>query len=779
MTTTKASKSRSRTQFGWSTRTARPDKGPADPRETEVSVTLEGESPRYASPDLSFAIWNGRRDDNNELVTVKGALARCAGGEVLSCEGNWSQHPKHGWSFAVRAYKSALPQTATGIQTWLQTRVKGIGPAFAEAITDRYGDKAFDVIDADPKVLYDLRTKRGTAISRKQVDNLIEAWGEIRAMRQIETWLFGAGVTANLADRLYRRYGDEVITVLETDPYRIVEISGVGFMIADKIALGLGWPKDDPRRVRAGIMFCIAEGEGDGHSYVTLDQLFDRVGTELGVGNKNLIAKESGKLLQAEAIVVEADEGTRTQRVYRRVTWELEARVARRVRTLMETAVSPLLTKHVRPSLPEGTTPEDARAQGIYVPTDLQWEAVEMIATRRIGLLTGGPGVGKTATMDAVLKAASTEGRGVALTAPTGKAARRLTELTGQEGKTIHRLLEWSPIAGGFQRDESNPLEVDLVVCDEASMLSLDLADALLSAIGPNTSLLLVGDPDQLPPVGIGKFLSDLIDAQVVPQVHLDQVFRQAATSMIITNAHRINRGEMPYLSHAEAQETEGREMDKDAFWISRKTPEETADLVVSMAAERVPKTFGLDALTDVMILAPMYKGACGLEVLNEKMQAQLNPHGKALGVRSIRVGDRVVQNRNDYTDGRETSNGQVGVVKSYDPDSTEAHIVLDDERTIVIPTTDMDTWSLAWALSIHKSQGSQWPAVVTAVSTAHYVMLSRALTYTAVTRAQKLVVVIGETRAMNMAVGKVDSRRRNSRLIERIHDAETSGELF
>lgn len=769
---------RSRRQFSWTKSGARGSEGPLNPAETDLSVTLEGESPRFTSPDLSFAIWNATRDVDGARVSVQGPLARCAGGEVLSCSGKWKEHPQHGWSFVVSAYKSALPQNAEGIQRWLQARVKGIGPTFAKAITDLYGAKSFEVIDADPKVLYSLRSAKGVAFPRSTVDQVIAVWGEVRAMRQIETWLFGAGVTANLADKLYRRYGDDVITVLEEDPYRIVELPGVGFRVADKIALGLDWPKDDPRRVRAGVEFSIEEAEGDGHSYVTLEQLFNKVANELGVGNKQLIANEAAALVKSQQLVVEPDETT--QRVYRTKTWRLEVRVARMVRALIEPATSPLLGANpVRPVVPAGMTPEEARAKHIYVPTDLQWDALKMISENRLALLTGGPGVGKSASQDMIISAAKKAGRKVALTAPTGKAARRMTELTGEPATTVHRLLEWSPFEGGFQRDESNPLEVDLVVCDESSMLSLDLADALVRAIGPGTHLLLVGDPDQLPPVGVGKFLSDLIDSEKVPRTHLDQVFRQAAGSMIITNAHRINRGEMPYLRHADAEQAEGRTMDKDAFWISRKTPEETAELVVDFAAERVPKTFGLDPVSDVMVLAPMYKGACGLEVLNERMQTYLNEHGRPIGMRNIRVGDRIAQNRNDYTPGRETSNGQVGIVTTFDPDAAEAHIKLDDDRTIVLPVADMETWSLAWAMSIHKSQGSQWPAVVTAVSSAHYVMLSRALTYTAVTRAQKLVVIVGETKAMNMAVSKVDMKRRNSTLIQRIHDAEISGELF
>lgn len=759
---------------------------PENPSESELAATLEGSTPRYTSPDETFAIWSAVRDDGT-YFTLQGPLARCAGGEMLSCRGRWKNHPKHGWSFVVDAYESALPQSREGIKTWLQARVPGIGPVFAQAIADTYGERAFEVIDADPSVLYDLRTKRGTKISSKQVDSVIAAWGEIRTLRQIETWLFGAGITAKLAARLYQRYGDNVIAVLEDNPYQISEIPRIGFKIADKIALKLGMGRDDPRRVRAGLRFVLEEAESDGHSFLTLEQLFLRAaatsrggkdeGGTLAVGDRVLVAQVATEMAAAGEIIVEADPVVQ-QRVYRSHTYEIEKRLARRVRDLAAPAPR-LMATLTRPQIPDGMTADEARQKHIYVPTDEQWSAVEMCVANRLALLTGGPGVGKSASQDMLIQALKKANLRVLLCAPTGKAARRMTELTGEIATTVHRLLEWSPIEGGFTRDESNPLEADVVICDEASMLSLDLADALIAAIGPQTHLLLVGDPDQLPPVGVGKFLSDLIDSGAVARVHLTTIFRQAAGSMIIANAHRINSGTTPFLTHAQAEQDLGREMLKDMFWIGRKSPEESAELAVEFAVTRIPRTYGLDPVRDIMVLAPMHSGACGLDVLNGKLQEALNPHGKAIGVKNIRRGDRIVQNRNDYTPGRETVNGQLGVVADFDPETTEATIELDDERRVMIPASDMETWSLAWAMTVHKSQGSQWPAVVTPVSKAHYVMLSRALTYTAVTRAQKVVVMVGERVALEMAVKNNDSGKRNSTLPKRITDPELSGELF
>lgn len=750
---------------------------PEDPNARRLVVTVVGDIPFWISSDESHAMWNAS-DDAGRNYVIQGALSRLAGGEMLNCEGRWKNHATHGWSFHVDAYVSALPQSVEGIQRWLETRVVGIGPTFAKAITDQFGEKAFETIDANPEVLYDLKSAKGTSISRKQVEKVIQIWDEAKYLRQVETFLFSHGITAKLADKLYRRFGDEVIEVLSEDPYRITQVKGVGFKIADGIALKAGVGADDPQRIRASIGYVLEEAESDGHVFLGLEQFHHRAVDALGISDPAAVSREAQELAKERSLVVESDDVFQ-QRVYRRKMWSLEVDLARIVRTLLEPATNKLLTNLERPVLPEGMSEDEARAAHIYVPTDEQWSAVEMVANNRLSLLTGGPGVGKTASQDMILHAATKAGKKVLLAAPTGKAARRMTEITGVQAKTIHRLLEWSPMNGGFQRNSDDPLEADLVICDEASMLSLDLADALISAIGPSTHLLLVGDPDQLPPIGAGKVLSDLLECANVPRTHLSRIFRQAAGSMIITNAHRINHGQIPFLRHAQAEAEGGREMLKDFFWVGREKPEQTAALAVEFAAERIPRTFNMDPARDIMVLAPMRKGACGLEVLNEALQGKLNPSGAPIGVKNIRVGDRVIQNQNDYTHGREIMNGELGIVCGFDKSSGLAKLEMDDDRLIEIPTSDMDTFTLAWAISIHKFQGSQQRAIVCALSTAHYNMLSRSLLYTAVTRAQQLCVVVGEKKALQMSVAKVDSRRRNSTLALRIQSPEESGELF
>ena len=756
---------------------------PDDPTETELVVTLDGIRPRFTSADEALGIWTAVRADGS-YVTVAGPLAHCAGGELVRCRGRWRTHRTHGWTFHVDAFESALPQTREGITAWLQSdRVPGIGTAFAEAIVDAYGTDAFRVIDEDPEVLYDLCTRHGTKIARAPVAALIAAWDGIKVMRQLETWLFSAGVSANLAARLYRAYGEEVVAVLERDPYRITELPRIGFRIADGIARGLGISPDDPRRVRAGLVFVLEQAEGEGHTYLGLEQLFRRAAelprpgahessAALAVGDRQVVARIAGEMVVAGELVVE-DDPERQQRIYRRATYETERRLATKIRDLCAPPRAALIAGLVRPphTAPRGDRPA-------YVPTDEQWRAVEMCVTHRLSILSGGPGVGKTATQDMLISELHAAGLAVALCAPTGKAARRMMEVTGEPASTIHRLLEWAPAERSFARDARRPIEADVVICDEASMLSIDLALPLLDAIGPTTHLLLVGDPDQLPPVGVGKVLADLITSGAAPRVHLTEIFRQAAGSMIIANAHRINSGKVPYLRHADAEGELGREMRKDMFWIGRTTPAECAELVVEFATSRLAHAYGLDPRTDIMVLAPMHSGPCGLDVLNARIQETLNPDGVAIGVKNIRCGDRVVQTRNDYTRGRESVNGQVGIVTAFDARAQTATIALDDERAILVPIPDMDTWDLAWGITIHKSQGSQWPAIVTAISKAHYVMLSRALTYTAVTRAQQVVVMVGERAALEIAVKRDDAGKRNSTLTQRILDAELSGEL-
>jgi exodeoxyribonuclease V alpha subunit len=811
------------------------DPGPPDPEATTIRCTAVGSAPRFISDDRTFAIWSAVRDRSelaelhkrqlavaqsngasraeieklsrqikrlkDQPLTIKGPLSRVSGGEMLICTGKWQKHHKYGWSFQVNDFTSALPQDASGIAAWLQTRVHGVGPAFAEAIVAHFGaENVYQILDDDPSKLREVRTEKGRALPKKQVEAAIEAWDDAKAIRQIETFLFSHGIAAGRAEVLYRKYGDQVVDVLTNNPYQITEIKGIGFLIADQIAQSTGVAVNDPERIKSGISYVLEQAESDGHIFLSLDQLVAASCQSLKIENVEEkvdppeVIAAAEQLAAEQAIVVEPDEHLR-QRIYLKPWWEVEKRVAAQVRSMIG-GQHALLDDPKRPEAPQGTAPEDLEA--LQLPTDEQWGMIEMISTNRLCLLTGGPGVGKTACTNTLLQAAQQEGKEVLLCAPTGKAARRMREVTGHQAQTIHKLLKYRPEQGGFEHDQDDPLTGDLLIVDEASMLQLDLLEALLEAIPPNMHLLLVGDPDQLPPVGVGKAFDDLINSEIVPRVHLTKIFRQAAKSMIIQNSRRLNQGEMPYLRKEEAEEALGQEMLNDFFWVPRKDAESTLAMTVDMAVNRVPRSFGFDPISEVMVLAPMRGGKVGLHVLNAAMELKLNgvngqykepiinkPPVTLSGQKirtAISVGSRIVQTKNMYHPDEDKSvmNGEVGMVKDYRDIDKEALLSFDDgDREFWLPVSDMDSFHLAWALTIHRSQGSQWPCIVAPVSSSHYTMLSRNLEYVAVTRAEKLCVMVGESKALHMAIGKVELKKRNSTLINRILDPAESGELF
>jgi exodeoxyribonuclease V alpha subunit len=728
----------------------------------ELVVALADSGPRYVSADLEFAVWTARTAGPEDAVpiTVTGPLAHVAGGEELRCTGAFSRHPKYGWQFAVENFRSSLPQTADGVMRWLIARVPGIGPAFARAIVNHFdAADVFSELDRDPERLREVRTRSGRPISAKAVERAIAAWREVARVREVEAFLFGHGISAGLAGRLVREYGDEVIAVLTQEPYRLIELPRVGFKIADGVARSLGIELDDPQRLQAGLRFVLEEAESEGNTFVPPAELWRRAGRILGVGDLDPLESAVRALAADGEVVVDGD------RVYRAELRETERRLAADLAKRAAARPAELFAQPIRPTVDV---------------SDEQWSVVELVRTRRLVLLTGLPGAGKTHTQRVLVEIARAAHRRVLLCAPTGKAARRMRDLTGHDAMTIHRALAYSPNEGGFQRNEDRPLskDYDLVIVDEASMLSLELADALFRAAG-DCFVLLVGDTDQLPPIGAGRVLADLVDCGVVPRVHLTAIYRQAARSLIIQSARRINGGELPFLSADDARAVLGpdAELDEDFFFVSRQGPESMVQAVLELACERIPARYGLDPRTEVMTLVPMRRGAAGLIALNEELERRLNP-GDRLLVRpgsGLRVGSRIVQTRNDYTVEREVMNGEVAFITDWDEEEGDARLSLDDgEREIVVPVDALETYTLAWALTVHRAQGSQFPAVVAPWSSSYNVMLSRALLYTAVTRAQKLCVLVGERRAVALAVARAEQRRRHSALAERIVEHAT-----
>ena len=732
------------------------DRLPADPEVRELAVTLAGVGPRWVSTDGEFAIWSAMvgEERDGEPVTLRGPLGQVAAGEQLVVVGAFEQHARYGWQFVVEGFRSTLPQSAEGVALWLRRRVPGIGSTFARAIVEHFGaESVFAELDRDPERLREVRTKAGRAISRHAIERAVVAWREVAAIREVEAFLFAHGIGAGLAARLVRTYGVDVVAVLSDDPYRLTEVPRIGFKVADRIARSLGIEPDAPQRLDAGLRFVLEEAEADGNAFLPLDELWHGAAHLLGVRDVELLEAALRRLVLEGELVLEDD------RAYRAALWETECRLAAALAARARAAPAELFARPSRPDLDV---------------SDEQWGVVELVRTRKLVLLTGLPGAGKTHTQRVLVKAAGHARIRVLLCAPTGKAARRMRDLTGHDAITIHRALAYSPQEDRFLRDENSPLsnEYELVIVDEASMLSLELADALFRASG-DCHVLLVGDTDQLPPIGPGRVLADLVASGTVARVHLTAIYRQAARSLIVQSARRINRGELPFLSLEEAQaELGSEELDEDFFFVSRSGPETLHDAVLELVCDRIPTSFGLDPRTEVMTLVPMRRGPVGLGVLNAELERRLNPgdHPVVLARSGLRVGSRIVQTRNDYTPDREVMNGEVAFVLDWDEEEGEARLSLDDgEREIVVPAAALETYELAWALTIHRAQGSQFPAVVAPWSMQYAVMLSRPLLYTAVTRAQRLCVLAGEKRAVATAVGRGEGRRRHSALARRI----------
>jgi exodeoxyribonuclease V alpha subunit len=548
----------------------------------------------------------------------------------------------------------------------------------------------------------------------------VTSWEKRGGERAMRLFLDEHGVPAAAASRLVRALGPGAIEQLRTDPYSATEVEGIGFATADALARALGVPADDPARIEAGVIHALREAEDDGHCHLPRGELEYRAARFLGTE----VSDEIGRLSASGRLIVDHED-----RVIEPLVDAIERRLAKNIRALLD--------DEPRLKVPEERDDE---------LTGEQWLAVRQAFETRLSILTGGPGCGKTFTMRALVDAARAQGRRVRLCAPTGKAARRLAESTGTDAMTIHRLLEWSGEEGGFTRDESDPIPgADLLVVDEASMLSLRLADALFRAVGPRTHVLLVGDADQLPPVGAGRVLDDLLESDAVPAVELTEIFRQARLSLIVRAAHAINHGEPP------PTQPDGDDGLRDFFLISRDNPAALFAEAVSLAAERLPAHYGLDPASDIQVLSPMHRGPVGIEALNTELRARLNPDGEAISGTPLRVGDRVVQTVNNHE--LELMNGETGVLAHFDRDRDAATLATDDGRRLRMPVDALATIRLAYCMSIHKAQGSSAPAVVLVLDRAHSIMLNRELIYTGLTRAETVAVIVQHRGALNMGI--------------------------
>ncbi|WP_285775087.1 ATP-dependent RecD-like DNA helicase [Microtetraspora sp. NBRC 13810] len=714
----------------------------------------------YANEETGYTIARVATERGGaELVTVVGPLLGAQVGESLRLTGRWTSHPRYGRQFEVWSYVTVLPATVQGIQRYLGSGlIKGIGPKMAERIVDHFGTATLDVIEKEPARLVEV-----PGLGPKRTKMIAAAWEEQKIIKEVMIFLQGVGVSTSIAVRIFKEYGERSIDVVRGEPYRLADdVWGIGFKTADTIAQAVGIPHDSPERVKAGLRYTLSQAADDGHCYLPAPNLTGDAVKILDVP-ADLVASCLEELVADEGVVREeipVAEGA-VPAVYLVPFQRAELSLAGSLLRLLNTG---------RDRLPAFTGVDWDRALAWLrgqTGADLapeQAQAVRLALTAKVAVLTGGPGCGKSFTVRSIVTLAQAKKAKVILAAPTGRAAKRLSELTGHEATTVHRLLQLRP-GGDASFDRDNPLDADLVVVDEASMLDLLLANKLVKAVPPGTHLLFVGDVDQLPSVGAGEVLRDLLAAEEIPRVRLTQIFRQAQQSGVVVNAHRINTGLSPILAGME-----------DFFLFPCEDPEEIAKLTVDVVARRIPRRFGLDPRRDVQVLAPMHRGAAGAGALNNALQEAITPAREGLperryGGRVFRIGDKVTQLRNNYDKGTAgVFNGTVGVVTDIRPDDQSLTVRTDEDENVDYAFDELDELAHAYAVSIHRSQGSEYPAVVVPLATSAWMMLQRNLLYTAVTRAKRLVVIVGSRRALTQAVRTKGAGRRHTGLTHRVH---------
>ncbi|MCU0312483.1 MAG: AAA family ATPase [Solirubrobacteraceae bacterium] len=709
---------------------------PADP--SARTLRAEVVAVRWQAPEGGFAVV-GALTDAGEEVTLTGTLDHVHEGEVLEADGAWRRHAKHGWRFEVAGARSLGPVSDAALLNLL-AGVRHVGPSGAAWLLERHGTGVLEAVDADPRA----RLREVPGIGPSRIGPAVRSWEKLRGRRALRLFLAEHGVPAPAAARLERAFGPEAIGLLREHPFRATEVDGIGFATADALAQALGTDPAAPERLEAGILHALEEAGQDGNCLLPRDELERRAAALLGapVGAEIETLTARGRLVADGDLLADPAMDA------------LERRLARSARELAGGEPVLRLEHAERP------------AGGAFVPTAEQWAVVDAVRRGRLAILTGGPGTGKTATMRALVDLLKAERRSVRLCAPTGKAARRLSESTGAPATTIHRLLGWLPEEGAFEHGPDDPIPAtDVLVVDEASMLSAPLADALLGAIGPRTHVLLVGDVDQLAPVGPGRVLEDLIDSGAVPTVRLTEVFRQAARSLIVRAAHAIDAGSPPPTEVDPADP----EAIRDFFVITRGEAQAMFDEIVGLATERLPRHYDLEPPADVLVLAPMHKGPLGVDALNAALRARLNPDGAAIPGTPFRVGDRVIQTRNDHE--RDLMNGELGVLVHHDRERDRVSFAGDDGRRLGLGTDELGTLRLAYAISVHKAQGSQAPAVIVPVFRGHHVMLTRNLLYTAVTRAERVCVLVTQPGALETALRAKETRARCTRLARLVRE--------
>lgn len=696
----------------------------------------------YQNQENGWSVMKVKVKGYDNLVTLTGSLLDVPVGSVLLVDGDWRVDPKYGQQFVAQSWTEVMPATLYGIEKYLGSGlVKGIGPAYAKAIVSRFGLETIDVIENDIERLLEV-----PRLGKKRMEKIRESWEKQKDIKEVMVFLQGHGVSTAFAAKIYRKYERESIAKVKENPYQLADdIWGIGFKTADSIASKMGYVKNDPRRCRSGILYTLNELAEDGHVYAEPEQLVEAA-VKLLEAEENPVRQALSSMMEAKDVIADNDV------IYLPPFYYAENGSAKRLQTLLSD--TSLFNSDVAAE-PEAEYGSEA---GGIVYDEVQQAAIQKALDSKVMVLTGGPGTGKTTTTQGIIAAFKARHMNILLAAPTGRAAKRMTEATGMEAKTIHRLLEYNPM-DGYKRNEENPLEGDALIVDECSMIDILLFYNLMKAIPSNMRLILVGDIDQLPSVGAGNVLRDIIDSRQIPVVRLTRIFRQAQSSRIVMNAHAINAGQFPNIRNG---------LDTDFFFINQEDADEMVKLIIGLVRDRLPKKYGYPP-KEVQVLTPMQRGTVGAGNLNIELQNALNPTGPSLarGGYTFRQGDKVMQIRNNYD--KNVFNGDIGYITAVDTNERTLTVTFDN-RLVEYDITELDEIVLAYAITIHKSQGSEFPVVVMPVTMKHFVMLQRNLIYTGITRAKKICVLVGTTKALAYAIHNQTVSKRNTKLKERLN---------
>ncbi len=719
---------------------------------TEIKGQIERIT--FYNEENGYTIAKMKAGGRHDLVTVVGNLLSVSAGEVLKLKGQWKNHPKFGEQFEVASYESVVPATVKGIEKYLGSGlVKGIGPVMARRLVTKFGLETLNVIEAETARLGEV-----DGIGEKRIDMIRKAWDDQKEIRDVMVFLQGHGVSPAYAAKIYKQYEKESIKIVQENPYRLAtDIFGIGFITADKIAEKLGIARDSQIRAEAGILYVLHQLSDEGHVYYPYEPLIEECRKVLGL-ERDVIVRAFGKIAEDRKIIIEDISGQELKEnnkaVYLAKFHVCETGVAARLKGLMQ--------------FPKRLRAFDRDKALDWVQKELkidlaenQKQAVREAIDKKVMVVTGGPGTGKTTIINSIIRIYRKLGQRVLLAAPTGRAAKRMSEASGHEARTVHRLLEFSPKEGGFKKNENNPLGADLIVIDEVSMMDTVLMYQFLKAVPREATLVLVGDVDQLPSVGAGNVLKDVIDSGSIPTVRLTEIFRQAKESLIVVNAHRVNSGHMPVTDKTGASL-------QDFYFFQAEEPELALQKIIELCKEKIPRKFGYKPVEDIQVLTPMHRGVIGAANLNAELQKHLNPSTNELirGGRSLKAGDKVMQIRNNYD--KEVFNGDIGRIVKIDKEEQE--VVVDyDGKVVHYEYPELDEIVLAYAVSIHKSQGSEYPAIVMPVLTQHYILLQRNLLYTGITRGKRLVVLVGTKKAIAIAIKNDKPQKRYTLLRERL----------